>query len=58
MDLLAAAANTIRHGQRGLFVIAGLVAIWFVIDYFFGRVKGGTVQSTGDQGAPKRTSLA
>lgn len=58
MDLLATAGSAARPGERIVFVIAGLFATWFVIDYFFGRIIGGNRAKHGGRGAPKRTSLA
>jgi hypothetical protein len=54
MNLLATAADTVRPGVRGLFVLAGLFATWFVIDHFFSRIIGGNRAKDGGPGGSEK----
>lgn len=54
MDLLATAGSAARPGERIVFVIAGLFATWFVIDYFFGRIIGGNRAKHGGRGGAEK----
>jgi hypothetical protein len=54
MSILAAGAGAGNAGVRALFVLAGLIAVWLVLDYFFGREIGGNRAKGGGQGGAEK----
>jgi hypothetical protein len=54
MGAVAAFATSVSSGERGLFVVAGLIATWWVIHFFFHRVIGGNQAKGGGPGGSEK----
>jgi hypothetical protein len=54
MDAVAASASSLSSGERGLFVVAGLIGTWWVIHFFFHRVIGGNQAKGGGPGGSEK----
>ena len=54
MSILAAVAGSGKSGTHALFVLAGLIAAWCVLHYFFGRMKGGNRAKGGGPGGSEK----
>jgi hypothetical protein len=54
MNAVAASANSLSSGERGLFVIAGLIGTWWVIHFFFHRAIGGNQAKGGGPGGAEK----
>jgi hypothetical protein len=54
MLILAAATGGGERGVQALFVLAALIAGWAVLDYFFGREKGGQRAKGGGPGGSEK----
>jgi hypothetical protein len=54
MGAAAASATSVSSGERGLFVVAGLIATWWVIHFFFHRLIGGNQAKGGGPGGAEK----
>jgi hypothetical protein len=54
MAMLAAVPGTGRSGADALFLLAGMYLTWRMLDYFFGREKGGNRAKGGGPGGSEK----
>jgi hypothetical protein len=54
MGAVAASASSLSSGERGLFVVAGLIGTWWVIHFFFHRAIGGNQAKGGGPGGSEK----
>ena len=52
--LAATSGSGLSGGERGLFLVAGLIATWCVIWFFFHREKGGMRAEDGGPGGSEK----